>query len=53
MPAKTLKDWVEGHGPSKAERIAKRLERFSGNTGDTATGAAAAELVAMIRDAAK
>jgi len=50
MPATTLKQWAELHGPQPVSRIATRLERFAGNTGDPETALAAAELCKLLRD---
>lgn len=49
----TLKQWVESHEPATISRVVKRIERFSGNTGDSSTGAAASELVEMIKEQIK
>ena len=49
----TLKQWVESHEPATISRVVKRIERFSGNTGDPSTGAAASELVEMIKEQIK
>ena len=46
----TLKQWAEAHGPQPVTRIASRLERFAGNTGDPETALAAAELCKLLRD---
>lgn len=46
----TLKQWADTHGPQPVTRIAGRLERFAGNTGDPETALAAAELCKMLRD---
>lgn len=51
MPASTIKQWAEGYEPSVVTRVVKRIERFSGNTNDTDTAAAAAELVELIKAA--
>lgn len=51
MPApSTLKQWSELHRPSAVSRVASRIERFAGNTGDPETALAAAELCKLIRD---
>ena len=50
MPASTLKQWADTHGPQPVSRISARLERFAGNTGDPETALAAAELCKMLRD---
>ena len=50
MPASTLKQWADLHGSEPIKRIAARLERFAGNTGDPETALAAAELCKLLRD---
>lgn len=50
MPASTLKQWADTHGPQPVSRISARLERFAGNTGDPETALAAAELCKLLRD---
>ena len=46
----TLKQWADAHGPQPVKRIAARMERFAGNTGDPETALAAAELCKLLRD---
>lgn len=48
-PKGPLKDWADSHGPAAVGRVVKRIERFSGNTTDEATGAAARDLVELIK----
>lgn len=48
----TLKQWAEAHGAGPVSRVAKRIERFAGNTQDPDTSLAAEELVKMITEAA-
>lgn len=43
-----LKVWADAHGPSAVGRVVKRIERFSGNTSDSDTAAAAKDLVKLI-----
>ena len=45
----TLQEWAEAH-PKGALRVARRIERFAGNTTDPETSAAAEELLDMLVD---
>lgn len=47
----TIKQWTDTHGEGPSRRVAKRIARFAGNTGDDLTASAAQDLVEMIESA--
>lgn len=49
MPANLLRQWSDSHGAAATGRVVKRIERFAGNTTDEATGAAARDLIELIK----
>jgi hypothetical protein len=51
MPSKgELKQWADNHGVAAVDRVVKRIQRFAGNTTDESTGAAANDLLQLIKN---